>query len=144
MLDELCKELKNWFDRDQPKLFDVFDIVNGKITNAGFTDVIRPNQYFRISGSIFNDGVHQYTDSALLIDEEFTGIISLMAVPKQVLDLNNEIDAWIEKYSDAVNSPYASESFGGYSYSKVSESSKSSVPTWQGVFASKLKNWRKI
>lgn len=144
MLSELCQELKNWFDRGQPRIYGAFTIENGKIIDSDFTDVIKTNQYFRIIGSVFNDGVYKYTGELQLVDELFVGSIWLMAVPKEIINLSSEIDAWVTKYGDSVNSPYQSESFGGYSYSKSSGGSGSSNPSWQSVFASQLNRWRKI
>lgn len=146
MLSELCQELKNWFDRGQPRLHGAFEISDGKIVDSDFTNVIKDNQYFRIAGSVFNDGVYKYTNDLVLEDELFVGSIWLMAIPKEVIALSDEIDAWIEKYGESVNSPYSSESFGGYSYTKANAGSNSSVsnPSWQSVFASKLNLWRKI
>lgn len=145
MLSNLCQELKNWFDRDQPKIHGAFEISNGKIIDEDFTDVIQNNQYFRIIGSVFNDGVYKYTNDLQLTDELFVGHIWLMAIPKEVLDLSNEIDEWISKYGENVNSPYSSESFGGYSYTKASSgSSGSSISSWQNAFATRLNVWRKI
>ncbi len=147
MLTELCQELKNWFDRDQPHIIDTFEIRDGGIINDSFTSIIQSNQYFRITGSVFNDGVHQYTDSLVLTDEVFKGSVNLMAIPKVVLDLSNEIDAWMAKYGNVNSeamSPFSSESFGGYSYSKSSGSSGGSGSSWQSAFASRLSKWRKI
>lgn len=151
MLSELCQELKNWFDRGQPRLHGAFEISDGKIVDSDFTDVIQNNQYFRIIGSVFNDGVYKYTDDLVLEDELFVGSVWLMAIPKGVVELSAEIDDWQAKYgnidSEAM-SPFASESFGGYSYTKASKSSGSgsnvSGASWQSVFASKLNLWRKI
>lgn len=146
MLSELCQELKNWFDRGQPRLHGAFEISEGKIVDSDFTDVIKNNQYFRIIGSVFNDGVYKYTNDLVLEDEPFVGSIWLMAVPKEVVALSDEIDAWIDKYGESVSSPYQSESFGGYSYTKASGSSGngSSGISWQSAFSSKLNMWRKI
>lgn len=126
-----------------------FEIFEGKLINADFIRSIKNNQYFRITGSIFNDGVYKYTSDLALIDEIFTGSIWLMAIPKEVIDLDKEIEDWKNKYltlDGEAMSPFQSESFGGYSYSKVSSgnSSNSSVPTWQSTFASRLNQWRKI
>jgi hypothetical protein len=143
MLNELCQELKNWFDRGQPRIHGAFEIQDGKIIDTDFTDVIKPNQYFRIIGSVFNDGVYKYTNDLELDDELFIGSIWLMAVPKDVIALSDEIDAWMTKYGDAVNTPYSSESFGGYSYSKIGGDS-STGSSWQTVFAARLNKWRKI
>lgn len=145
MLSELCQELRNWFDKGQPHLNKTFGISNGKITTDDFTDVIQINQYFRIVGSVFNDGVYKYTNTLQLTDETFEGSIWLMAIPKAVLDLDKEIDDWITNYGEVAKSPFSSESFGGYSYSKSSSgSSGDSGVSWQSAFASKLNLWRKI
>ena len=146
MLTELCQELRNWFDRDQPKIHGAFEIADGRIVDTDFTDVIKNNQYFRIIGSVFNDGVYKYDDKLELTDEAFVGSIWLMAIPKAVIDLSNEIDTWSTNYGDTVNSPFQSESFGGYSYSKSSGGSSggASGPTWQSTFANRLNMWRKI
>lgn len=143
MLTELCQELRNWFDKERH--FGTFVIENGSIdlSEAG----IQNDQYFRIAGSVFNDGVHQYPAEDLH-DEVFDGAVWLMAVPKAVLDLAAEIEAWQAKYGgadSAAMSPFTSESFGGYSYSKGSGSDGSgSSGSWQSAFASRLNQWRKI
>lgn len=147
MLSELCQELKNWFDRGQPRIYGAFEIADGKIVDEDFTNKIQNNQYFRIIGSVFNDGVYKYADDLVLEDELFVGSIWLMAVPKEVIALSNEIDAWISKYGESASSPFTSESFGGYSYSKSSGgsgSSSSGGSSWQSAFASQLNKWRKI
>lgn len=146
MLSKLCKELNNWFDRGQPRIRGTIEIRDGKIINDSFISLIQNKQYFRIVGSVFNDGVYQNIDSLELTDEIFTGAVWLMAIPKDVIDLATEIDAWITEYGDTVNSPFQSESFGGYSYSKANGSSSSGSvnPTWQSVFANQLNRWRKI
>lgn len=144
MLSELCRELKNWFDEGQPKIHGEFEISEGKITDEIFNDEIQTNQYFRIIGSVFNDGVYQFTDELALIDEKFDGAIWLMAIPKDIISLNDEIDKWIADYGDIVNGPYSSESFGGYSYSKQTGKSSGGVASWQYIFSSKLNLWRKI
>ena len=147
MLSELCQELRNWFDRDQPRVHGAFEISGGKITDEDFTSIIQNNQYFRIIGSVFNDGVHKYTNNLVLKDELFVGSIWLMAVPPAVVSLSDEIDSWISKYGESVSGPYSSESFGGYSYTKASRTGSGSgttSPTWQSTFASRLNLWRKI
>ena len=137
-LTELCRELKNWFE--QEKIFDTFSIEDGKLV----LDKAKVGQYFRIVGSVFNDGVYQYPANNLT-DETFDGAVWLMAVPKEVLDKVNEITQWETDNAQAINSPYTSESFGGYSYSKSSgDGSGASSASWQGHFASWLNKYRKI
>ena len=147
MLTELCQELRNWFERK--KFFGTFTIENGQITVPDGS--LQNGQYFRIIGSVFNDGVHKYepeSESAeILADEVFEGAIWSMAVPPSVVDLSERISEWVTKYGDSVSSPYSSESFGGYSYQKASSgqgNAASSNPTWQSSFASELNRWRKI
>ena len=151
MLTEICKELNNWFDRDLPKYFDGISIVNNVITKDGTPIPIKQGQYFRIVGSIFNDGVHLLSSDLRLKDEDFDGAVWLMAVPPTVISLAAKIGSWVDKYGavDSVNlSPFNSESFGGYSYSKSGGGSASGdsagAGTWQSAFAKELNLWRKI
>lgn len=141
MLSALCKELNNWFACGI--YFDTFDITDGMLE----LEDLKIGQYFRIVGSVFNDGVYQYPATEL-VDEKFDGAVWAMAVPPDVIELDKRIDAWKEKYatvdSEAM-SPYQSESFGGYSYSKGSGGTgDGKTGKWQGVFASELSRWRKI
>lgn len=150
MITEICLYLRNWFDYDQPKFYGRFKIENGVLISMNDGDMdIKDGQYFRIIGSVFNDGVWRKSD--VLIDESFDGAVWLMAVPKDFLSLVTEISEWQTKYGGAssVNmSPYQSESFGPYSYSKSSggssDASSSSVPTWNGVYADRLRRYKKL
>lgn len=140
-LTELCQELRNWFDRGQKKVIGDFEIQDGVVSGIE----LQNGQYFRIMGSVFNDGVHQYGSDEGLVNESFRGAVWAMAVPPAVIALVSEIDEWITKNKAVLESPYTSESFAGYSYTKAtSASSNSAVLTWQDVFASKLNRWRKI
>ena len=146
MLTELCKEINNWFEKE--RYIGTFTIENNEITG---TYSLQENQYFRIVGSVFNDGVYKYDDSLSLTNETFDGAIWAMAVPREVIALAADIEAWADKYQSidsAAMSPFNSESFGGYSYSKSSGGSSSGNTdlsgTWQGAFADKLNRWRKI
>lgn len=146
MLTELCKELNNWFD--QFRNFGRYTIKDNVITG---NYSLQNNQYFRIVGSVFNDGVYKYDENLELVDEVFDGSIWAMAVPKEVIALADEICAWKDKYQSLDSpamSPYNSESFGGYSYSKSGGASSSGnvdlSGTWQGAFADRLNHYRKI
>lgn len=145
MLTEICQYLRNWFLLD--KYEGTFTIQNGELLDM--EDNISPNQYIRIIGSRFNDGVYQYgTDT--LTDEEFTGAVWALGIPKAILDLAAEIGAWQTKYGNVENpnmSPFSSESFGGYSYSKAqgyAGEGGGMLNTWQAIFAARLAPWRKI
>ena len=138
MLESVLQHLNNWF------LVDIhegeFVVRNGSIT----LPFLQINQYFRIVGSVFNDGLHQYPVGDL-VDETFTGSIWALAVPKAVIDLSVKIEAWQEKNGEVVASPYQSESFGGYSYTKRSAGSDSSTLNgWQDAFRGRLNDWRKL
>ena len=151
MLNEVCLEIRNFFDRDLPKIFGEITISEGSIVNADFLSVIKENQYFRIVGSVFNDGVYQYTSELKLTDEVFDGAIWLMRVPRDFLTLVAEIEDWQAKYGVVGNdamSPFNSESFGGYSYSKSGGSasgdgSSSGGASWQAAYATRLKAYRR-
>lgn len=146
MLAELCKELNNWdFQKRAEKYIGTFEISGGQLT----FDKLQEGQYFRIVGSVFNDGIYTYPATTLR-DETFEGAIWAMAIPDEVIALADEIEAWVGKYQgvDSINmSPYNSESFGGYSYSKSgggSGSGSDGAGTWQSAFSKRLAKWRKL
>lgn len=146
MLTDLCKELNNWFDKK--KIFGTFTIDGKELT--GMSNELQEGQYFRIVGSVFNDGVYEYP-ATNLVDEVFDGAVWAMAVPPSVIDLAEKISEWNTKYGglDSVAmSPFQSESFGEYSYTKKSGGASAggvdNSGTWQGAFASELNKWRKI
>lgn len=138
-LSELCGELRNWFETII--FIDEFTVKNGVIDMP--EGALQEGQYFRIVGSVFNDGVYQYPASGLH-DETFDGAVWAMAVPQEVLRIKDDIDAWQEKYGDSMYSPYQSESFGGYSYSKGTATDGTSSGDWKNVFKGRLKRWRKL
>lgn len=143
MLTELCQELNNWFERE--KRSGSFRIVDGMLE----ADFLLPGQYFRVMGSLFNDGVHQYGND-ILNDEDFTGSVWPLAIPVAVIKLSEDINAWRAKYEapdSSAMSPYMSESFGGYSYSKgsaISGTGTGGATSWRTSFASRMNAWRKI
>lgn len=129
---EMCASLHNYF---------AVDIVPGEYTvNDGEITLpfLAAGQFFRVVGSVFCDGVYRYGDK-LPADETFDGAIWALAIPPALEDLAAEIEAWKEKNAEVINSPYQSESFGGYSYTKGSDSA-----SWQGAFAKRLNRWRKL
>jgi hypothetical protein len=138
MLEQVLRHLNNWFLVEIHE--GTFTVENGSIA----LPFLQTNQYFRICGSVFNDGLHQYP-SVDLTDETFTGSVWALAVPKAVINLSVEIEAWQEKNGEAVASPYQSESFGGYSYTKRSAGSDSgTLNGWQDAFRGQLNDWRKL
>lgn len=138
MLEQVLRHLNNWFLVEIHE--GTFTVENGSIA----LPFLQTNQYFRICGSVFNDGLHQYP-STDLTDEIFTGTVWALAVPKAVVTLSEDIASWQEKNGEAVASPYQSESFGGYSYTKRSAGSDSgTLNGWQDAFRGRLNDWRKL
>lgn len=152
MLTELCAFLRNYFlaDNRNPDKYihhGTFTVADGQIEALSF---LVPGQYFRVIGSVFNDGVWQYQpdgETPAMKDETFDGTIWAMSVPPEVLALADEIEAWKAANADALSSPYQSESFGGYSYSKASGGgvggSGSGAYGWQDQFALRLAPYKR-
>lgn len=155
MLNEICLYIRNFFEKD--KYFGSFKIENGNLTYFNGNELpLLDGQYFRIIGSTFNDNVFSnppfVNGQPLLRDETFEGAVWALAIPKEVLEIADEIENWKTIYGGAdspVNAPYSSESFDGYSYSKASGggtdgTSGASAGDWKSVYGSRLNLWRKI
>ena len=141
-LTEICGEIRNYFCNMDDIKSGSFAIANGSLPSCDF---LQEGQYFRVVGSVFNDGVWQYPATDMT-DETFDGAIWPMRVPPDVLKLAQDVDAWKTDYEKAANSPYQSESFGGYSYTMKSGNGANggSVGGWRDAFAARLNRWRKI
>ena len=139
MLEQVLMNIRNWFTVDGGIYSGTFTIKDGGIT----LPFLANGQYFRICGSVFNDGLHQYPEDDLT-DETFNGTIWALAIPKAVIELADEIGKWQEKNGEAASSPFSSESFGGYSYSKATDAETGGAVTWQSAFKKQLSAWRKI
>lgn len=138
MLEEVLFYLNNWFlPRENGIWKDHYSVKEGQLD----LPFLKDGQYYRIVGSLFNDGLYRYGEETLLTDETFEGEIWALEVPKSVLAITEEITTWIEKNGAA--GPYTSESFGGYSYSKATNA-KGMAAGWQDVFADRLKSWKKL
>lgn len=153
-ITEICMECRNFF-APVSKKGDMSYIHSGEFTiEAGQSvtplDFIAEGQYFRIVGSAMNDGVYQKTVDGLadLTSETFTGAIWEMSVPRAFLTLCADIAAWrtANEAADSVNlSPFTSESFAGYSYSKGGSSqSGGNAVSWQAQFSKRLNAWRRL
>ena len=138
MLTEICAELRNYFEVPNGRRFGKFTISGGSIAPLDF---LQEGQYFRIVGSVFNDGVYKYPATSLT-DEVFEGAVWAMAVPPTLVALAAEIKAYND--SDAGKpSPFTAESFGGYSYTKATDANGAPIG-WQKAFAGRLNKWRKL
>lgn len=148
MLAAVLGKLHNWFDRDADGRF--LHVESGELSVEGGSLVgadgwLQEGQYFRILGSVFNDGLHRHL-ALDLRDEVFEGCAYALAVPAEVVDLAERIAEWEAKNGDAARGPYQSESFGGYSYSLRDGGGGSSPASggWERAFASELRRWRKL
>ena len=139
MLEQVLMHLNNWFLVPGGIHEDAYTIKDGSIA----LPFLQNGQYFRICGSVFNDGLHRYP-AADLTDEAFEGTVWALAVPQAVASLADEIDAWETKNGAAAVGPYQSESFGGYSYTKATDTHTGGAVTWQSAFRSCLNAWRKL
>lgn len=135
MLYSILKHCRNFFVHGSAQA-GKYAIEGGELV----LPFIIPGQYFLVQGSVLNDGVWQYGRDTLT-DEVFTGTITPLAIPQDFLKLVQDIEAWQTKNGDA--SPYTSESFGGYSYTRAAGASGAGA-TWQDAFRTRLNPWRKL
>ena len=164
MLQEIMEYLNNYFVPISAKEV-TYTISDGAISPSfGAEDGDR----FLICGSRRNDGVYTWhpdvigTDdderippatqggqetikAAGLRDETFAGTIRVMSVPPALIALSGEISKWVETYSEMQNSPLASESFNGYSYTlKAGGASGGNGPlSWRDIYGKSLERWRR-
>ncbi|MBR1558776.1 MAG: hypothetical protein IJ646_00905 [Clostridia bacterium] len=138
MLDAICGHIHNWFTRPGDVREGRFVVSDGALE----LDFLTEGQCFRILGSALNDGVYVYPAEGLR-DEAFEGEIWPMRAPAGFVALADEIAAWDAKYGAAAAGPYRSESFGGYSYSRVGGDAPDGA-AWQRVFKRRLDVYRRL
>lgn len=132
-LFELLVYLRNFFPGRKWEFSD-YAISGGEIVLGG----LWVGDYYLIEGSQRNDGVHVYGDHDLL-PEVFSGSVTELKIDNQLLKKWERINRWCSENEKLIRSPYQSESFGGYSYTK------NAVTTdWKSVFANDLRPWRKL
>ena len=134
MFAEVLDYLHNWFVKSR---------IDGEFTIEA--NVLTPcdalvGQDIRIEGSIFNDGVYKYGVDSFVAEETFNGSVYLLAIPRDLERLVDEISDFVETYG---YSDIRSESFGGYSYTKKSGENGNSYG-WVDEFRGRLKRWRKL
>lgn len=138
LIKEVLDHIHNYFVKEI--YTGTFRIENGLIN----VDELLDGQYFMIKGSVLNDGIY-VNPSSNLKDEVFDGSVSALAIPRDVIDLITEIEEWQTANKKTLESPFQSESFGGYSYSKASSGkSNGSQLTWRDVFGPRLNAYRKL
>ena len=147
ILEQVLYHIHNWF------VYDTIGTGHCEIAGGSLPASlsIPDGAWYRIQGSMLNDGLHQHPATDLN-DETFDGTVTVCAIPKALLNVVEDIADWIEHYNTArenlQDSPFASESFGGYSYSIRSDltanNASGGLTGWQAEFASRLNPWRKI
>lgn len=135
MLEDVLSSLYNWFDVDRE--YGRFEIRDGAVYGVDLVD----GQYFRIVGSVLNDGLHMWPATDLR-DETFDGEVWSLAIPEAVVRLAGEMGDWVAKHP--VGAGYTSESFGGYSYSLPTNPKTGQAATVYDVFRSRLSQYRKL
>ena len=100
-----------------------------------------------IVGSLMNDTVEKVISVAeneitleKAINEVYEGAIYSLAIPPDLIELVQKIEECEEKNKP---SDLASESFGGYSYSKATNKNGEAI-TWKDVFWNDIKAYRKM
>ena len=144
MLEEVLRAINNRFDRDSGGAY--YGVAEGVFTVSGGTreiDGMLAGQSFWVEGSVLNDGLHEYPPEGMA-DETFDGRVIALRIPRAVVELAGEIEDWCGEHAAEISSPYQSESFGGYSYSKASGGSGAPLAAWMEQFGGKLAPYRKI
>lgn len=145
MLTRVCRYLKNWFVKESyPGNITVSD---GKVYCNGSEIEMSEGQHFALVRTRYVYGAYSYGDE--IEDSEFEGAVWIMDVPQDVLDVVARMTEWETAnggVDSAAMSPYQSESFGGYSYSKASGSNgKVGSSVFDNAeFASVLRPFKKI
>lgn len=153
MLTEVCDYVHNYFESGVA-YNDTYEIADGSIN---LDSILKDGQRFKLCGSAMNDGIYTYfhggevydddgTKLVAMASETFTGSIVPMNVPVLFTNMVKDIKEWQERNQAIIESPYQSESFGGYSYTKANASGSggSGLLSWKSVFGSKLNAYRKI
>jgi hypothetical protein len=155
-LEKVLYHIHNWFPVGFAQVVDC-EIADGELP-APYSSSMLDGQWYRIQGSIMNDGLHRHWvtypegEESDLVDETFSGTITLLAIPKPLLSVAEEIDEYIQDTREADraarSAKFRSESFDGYSYTLRDDSraknGSSGLTGWQAAFASDLSPWRKM
>ena len=135
MLSEICHEIRNFFEVSE--FSGTFTISGGNISHPTLLN----GQYFRIIGSVFNDGVHKYPADGLT-DETFAGEVWALAIPPELIALASEIEAY-NGGGGSIAAMLSEHYPNGYSYTKATDSDGAPL-SWERAYAKRLNKWRKI
>ena len=104
MLYQVLTHIRNFFVAPNGTHEGVFTLRDNNIyiDDAGVQQPItflQEGQYFLVQGSVFHDGVYRYPCECR-VEERFTGSISALCIPQEVVDLALDIEEWQKKYGD--------------------------------------------
>jgi hypothetical protein len=163
MLLDMMRECRNFFEyRMKDSYYDKkgnlvsyitefegdYTIATGVLSTLDTS--IKTGQYIAIYGSVLNDGIWKVGASGAITsditgvtaqDETFHATVYPLKVPPDFVLLATEIAAWRTAMKES--SPYASESFLGYSYSKAQRQGGGNI-TWQQQYADRLAPYRRM
>lgn len=165
-IEALCAETHNYHETD--KVIGDYTIENGNIV----LPFLAENQFFRVVGSKFNDGVYIYSQDAFIIrsstwEEVMNGNLDWEALKEKTWGELVERDLVDETFHGAIwpmNMPRAflalSKEIAEYNESEEAKpkpytseningyysytKASATDSEWQNVFSGKLKRWRKV
>ena len=120
MLSEICAYLHNYFDYERH--YGDISIIGGVIFCNGEQISLDGVQHF----ALFRNRIPLGVFSEVPSDKTFEGAIWLMDIPDAIINADKWADDWMKtngSADSATNSGFQSESFGGYSYNKGTNSS---------------------
>ena len=120
------KSINNFFEDENGYNYGTWEIKDGLIT----LPFLLNNQY-------------KYDANLELVDETFNGTIVALKPPKAFIDLVTEITAYQYDFGSKVT-PYTSESFLNYSYTKATGTDGTGQITWMDAYRKRLNQWRKL
>lgn len=163
MLIEMMRECKNFFELRNDGFYqdyktrpqypvaeyeDDYTISEGVLSTLDSS--IKVGQYIAIYGSTLNDGIWKVGAEGAITsditgvtaqDETFHATIYPLKVPPDFVLLASEITAWRTAMNEA--SPYVSEGFLGYSYTKAQKQGGGNIG-WQQQFSDRLAPYRRM
>lgn len=142
-ITRMCTILHNFFTDKNHIFYNIYTIPDNILNN----NFINKGQYFRITGSCFNNGVYCNISEDLkrLKNETFKGSIWVMDVPPDFISLCEEVERFNAKIAELSGNfrGYSAESWGGYSYN-LPTSAPSYMHDWQYKIKQAMNAYRKI
>ena len=148
LAEEVLSHLHNWFARDSFVLTSVSFSDNGQPDEI--SERIPKGVFYRVQGSYLNDGLHRSGEPSDMFQEESADRVkvSVLSIPKALLSIIDEIEAWENQYGEVAQGPFFSEEFGGYKYEIRGYSSygaaSSNMSGWRLAFNNRLNPWRRM